>query len=342
MDNNIISKVSFIKLIFLSLGVVLATSIILVPADGLIYVQNRHSDLEYTSPPITLSYQYEIDFLDENGNNRAGTVVVESIRIHNGEKYLTGFDNVHNYLTHGQLDSQRTLEIHFSKIGDEFFNPPARYKAIILPSMYDDGIFMIDMREYTPTPFVVMTTFEKENYGFDVDDMQFHLIKSEFNDKCLDVYGEQTHEGATITIWDCHGNKNQQWKITDDGQIISLLTGKCLQVQKTSIRYHQHYVILAYCTPDKEILQYVSGLWYDESQLWHITESGEIMSIDTGKCIDIQRYAKYNGAPLKLWDCNGGDNQSWYIEVFSPCKSKIYCAGWYDIPPDTRSVSFYD
>ncbi len=47
---------------------------------------------------------------------------------------------------------------------------------------------------------------------------------------CLDVYNNQTADGATIDLWYCNGGQNQQWSVNPNGTITGLQSGKCLDV----------------------------------------------------------------------------------------------------------------
>lgn len=48
--------------------------------------------------------------------------------------------------------------------------------------------------------------------------------------KCLDIEGPSRAREAPVQIWDCQDVGQHQWKITGDGQIISLYSGLCLDV----------------------------------------------------------------------------------------------------------------
>jgi tRNA A-37 threonylcarbamoyl transferase component Bud32 len=48
------------------------------------------------------------------------------------------------------------------------------------------------------------------------------------SNKCLDVAGENTADGAAVQLYDCTGRSNQQWIISPDGTIVGVASGKCL------------------------------------------------------------------------------------------------------------------
>ena len=45
--------------------------------------------------------------------------------------------------------------------------------------------------------------------------------------KCLEVFGQSVHAGATVDVWACHGGANQQWALKSRG-LLSALAQRCL------------------------------------------------------------------------------------------------------------------
>jgi hypothetical protein len=50
-----------------------------------------------------------------------------------------------------------------------------------------------------------------------------YLLKAVHSGKCVDVYNNETTNGANVQQWTCSGGTNQQWEITDCGGGIHLL-----------------------------------------------------------------------------------------------------------------------
>jgi hypothetical protein len=42
----------------------------------------------------------------------------------------------------------------------------------------------------------------------------YYRIRTRHCDKCIDVYGASTDDGANVIQWSCHDNDNQRWELT--------------------------------------------------------------------------------------------------------------------------------
>ncbi|MGW1045354.1 SCO2400 family protein [Streptomyces sp. NPDC002547] len=47
-------------------------------------------------------------------------------------------------------------------------------------------------------------------------------------DKCLDVEGAATEDGSRVQLFGCNGTSAQLWRITSDGSLVHLSSGRCL------------------------------------------------------------------------------------------------------------------
>jgi hypothetical protein len=51
----------------------------------------------------------------------------------------------------------------------------------------------------------------------------------------------------------------------------------------------------------------------------HAAGGAVIRNAQSGKCLDADgNHLDQNGDRVQLWDCNGGDNQKWYLEPVNP------------------------
>jgi Ricin-type beta-trefoil lectin domain len=51
----------------------------------------------------------------------------------------------------------------------------------------------------------------------------------------------------------------------------------------------------------------------------HASGGAVIRNYQSGKCLDADaNYLSQNGDRVQLWDCNGGDNQKWYLDPANP------------------------
>ena len=131
-------------------------------------------------------------------------------------------------------------------------------------------------------------------------------IISKSSNKCLDA-PLASAANAGIQQWDSHGGSNQRWTLQKAGDyfvIISEATGKCLEVEASSI------------TDGASIVQGIFG--GENHQLWILTPDDQgfhtITSKSSSQALDIPDQRGDNGALIQQWPTHGGDNQKWRIE----------------------------
>jgi hypothetical protein len=130
-------------------------------------------------------------------------------------------------------------------------------------------------------------------------------IVSSWADKCLDVVGGLSVEGAAIDMADCNGSAGQQWSFTPIGEIRAL--GKCLALTDdgtgngTAARLYT-------CTPYAP----TPSVPQHPTTLWSISASGAITT--QGKCLDVTGWGTASGTPIQVWDCAGSTNQKWRVQ----------------------------
>lgn len=137
---------------------------------------------------------------------------------------------------------------------------------------------------------------------------RFYRIVSRDSNKCVDVEGVGTHNGVNVSQYDCHGGKNQQWKLIPRGQdyymVVAAHSNKCLDVGAVG-------------THDGANIQQWDCHGGD-NQLWKIvpTNSGYslVVAKHSNKCMDVAAAGKHNGANIQQWNCHHGSNQQWKIE----------------------------
>ena len=112
--------------------------------------------------------------------------------------------------------------------------------------------------------------------------------------KCLDVSGGSTRNGATVTMYQCHGGPNQQWRLTNSGELRGI-GNKCLDVNGSSTR-----------NGAKVTLWNCHG---GPNQKWRMVNGG--LRGFGNKCLDVNGSRTNNGAKVSLYQCHGGANQKW-------------------------------
>ncbi|NYV73785.1 non-reducing end alpha-L-arabinofuranosidase family hydrolase [Streptomyces sp. UH6] len=115
------------------------------------------------------------------------------------------------------------------------------------------------------------------------------------SNRCLDLPNSDTANGVYLQIWDCSGNSNQQWTLTDSNQLTVL--GKCLDVPNHSTTAGVQLQIYS-----------CSG---GANQQWRVNSDGTIVGVESGLCLDAKDNGTANGTRVQLWTCTGSNNQKW-------------------------------
>ncbi|MBO6826489.1 MAG: ricin-type beta-trefoil lectin domain protein [Sneathiella sp.] len=127
------------------------------------------------------------------------------------------------------------------------------------------------------------------------------LIKGVGSGRCIDIPGNSKDNSVQATIWDCHKGSNQQFNLTDRGEIRVRHSGKCLDVAGANKKN------------GAAVQQFECN--GTDAQRWIVTAVGNIKSKLNGKCIDVKGRGTENGSVLQMWDCHRGDNQTWTHEL---------------------------
>lgn len=130
----------------------------------------------------------------------------------------------------------------------------------------------------------------------------YYNILASHSNKCVDVRGASTSNGAEIIQWSCNGGDNQSWILYPNGtgyyQIKSRISGKCIDVNGGS-------------TADgANILQW--DCHGGDNQLWgFVAYNGKykLVAKHSNKCLDVLDASTSDGAKLIQWSCYNGTNQ---------------------------------
>lgn len=129
------------------------------------------------------------------------------------------------------------------------------------------------------------------------------------SNKCLDVNGAASGDGANVHQWGCHGGNNQKWRLEpvfttgNYYRILAHHSGKALDVWGIST------------ANGANVHQW--EWWMGNNQLWELIPRGNnyfmIRARHSNRCLDVSGAGTGNGANVQQWDCHGGDNQLWRI-----------------------------
>jgi Ricin-type beta-trefoil lectin domain len=131
--------------------------------------------------------------------------------------------------------------------------------------------------------------------------------------KCLDVQDANGNPGASVQLWSCHGNSNQQWRLQDDGTLRGL-ADLCLAVG-SALPGGGASVSLQSC---------VSGA---TTQQWTLTAEGQLRS-PSGSCVDVSNGNSSDGTPIIAWPCrSAAANQQWTVLPMPDTRGPIRAVG---------------
>jgi parallel beta-helix repeat protein len=137
----------------------------------------------------------------------------------------------------------------------------------------------------------------------------FVNVKPAHSNKCVEVAGSSTSDGAQIRQWSCGSGTNQQWQFVGLGvnnyRIVVRHSGKCLDVSGRSTadgaRVHQW------------------ACHGGTNQQWTVVDTGggrhEVRAVNSGKCLDVSGASTADGGQLIQWACHGGANQRYLLSV---------------------------
>ncbi|WP_333755539.1 endo-1,4-beta-xylanase, partial [Streptomyces sp. IBSBF 3352] len=91
-------------------------------------------------------------------------------------------------------------------------------------------------------------------------------IKGVASGRCLDVPNASTTDGTGVQLYDCHSNSNQQWAVTDSGEI-RVYGNKCLDAAGTG---------------NGASVQ-IYSCWGGDNQKWRLNSDGSIVGVQSGR-----------------------------------------------------------
>jgi hypothetical protein len=114
--------------------------------------------------------------------------------------------------------------------------------------------------------------------------------------RCLDVSGGSTANGAQVIIWDCNGGTNQRWTSTASGEL-RVFDSKCLDVLNQAT------------TPGSAV-----SIWDcngGSNQRWTLNPNGSVVGQQSGLCLTPTGGGTANNTLMVISTCTGATNQQW-------------------------------
>ncbi|MGC5009305.1 arabinofuranosidase catalytic domain-containing protein [Streptosporangium sp. DT93] len=118
------------------------------------------------------------------------------------------------------------------------------------------------------------------------------------SNRCADVTGNSTANGAQAQLWDCGTGTNQRFTHTS-GKQLQVYGNKCLDAYARGT-VNGTQVVIWDCNGGT-------------NQQWNVNANGTVTGVQSGLCLDANAAGTANGTKLILWACNGGANQRWSL-----------------------------
>jgi len=115
--------------------------------------------------------------------------------------------------------------------------------------------------------------------------------------RCLDVVGNSRAARTRVIIYDCHGQPNQAWTLTNAGELRVYDGSMCLDVAEHDVT-----------SPAVVQIYNCSGR---ANQRWTVRTDGSIVGVQSGLCLDVTGNLTGNSTPVGMWTCNNQSNQQW-------------------------------
>ncbi|MCP3142789.1 PQQ-dependent sugar dehydrogenase [Pyxidicoccus xibeiensis] len=115
--------------------------------------------------------------------------------------------------------------------------------------------------------------------------------------RCLDVAQNSQTSGQGLNIYDCHGQGNQRFLFTPEGELRVFDGAWCVQPATASAGAR---AVIGACTGAA-------------SQRWVRNANGTVVHTSSSLCLDVSGQATANSSPVVVWNCNGQTNQQWSL-----------------------------
>ena len=136
----------------------------------------------------------------------------------------------------------------------------------------------------------------------------YDLRPSHASNKCADVEGGSSADGANVSLFDCHGRGNQLFWAFDWGggyfALVNSMSGKCLdQVPGSS--------------DGLNVTQW--GCHFGDNQLWHPQQAPgsnffELVNKQSGRVLEVSgNQSTQNGANVQTWTYDGSGDMKWQL-----------------------------
>ncbi|WP_426735900.1 PQQ-dependent sugar dehydrogenase [Myxococcus faecalis] len=155
--------------------------------------------------------------------------------------------------------------------------------------------------------------------------------------RCLDVSQNSQTSGQGLNIYDCHGQGNQRFLFTPEGELRVFDGAWCVQP----------------ATATAGARAAISACTGAAGQRWVRNANGTVVHTASSLCLDVSGAATANSSPVIVWGCNGQTNQQWNLPadtqpptvptglVVTNLTCNTATLSWAE-STDNQGVAFYD
>ncbi len=122
-------------------------------------------------------------------------------------------------------------------------------------------------------------------------------LASLLNNLCIDVPSSNFTAGTQLNMYRCNDSAAQRWSFSE-GRLQSA-NDMCMSTAGGGTA-NGLAVELASCSDDP-------------AQRFTLTENGDLLNDQSGRCVEISNSSSLSGAPLVLFNCQGTTNQKWAV-----------------------------
>jgi Ricin-type beta-trefoil lectin domain/Putative Ig domain len=126
-------------------------------------------------------------------------------------------------------------------------------------------------------------------------------VQSGVSGMCMNDAGNGTKNGTAIQIYACNGGQGENWTTEPDQTL--RINGKCLDVSGRSTQDGAQLQLYA-CTTTPPL---------NNNQHWEIAPSGELINVNSGKCLYDPGNSSANNTTLIQSDCYGQAGELWAV-----------------------------
>ena len=140
---------------------------------------------------------------------------------------------------------------------------------------------------------------------------------SQWNGKCLDAEANSNFNGATVQLWSCSGQNNQDWKMIELGnsffKIVNVKFNRCLDADTGAITRDGTRVQLWDCSGRDNQKWFKLDL--NQGTILENYMASDLRNDTSAAVLDANANNPNNGTNIQIWRFLGYQNQYWILGI---------------------------